>query len=62
MMSEAEKRLREFLESFQLWEGEENGRIHTTGEYNSENRVSLYTADIATVLQDLDDIRDSIND
>lgn len=51
----AETRVRTFVASFTEWNGlTGGGHIHTTGEHNSPDRVSLYATDLILLLNQLE--------
>lgn len=56
-MSTPESRVRAYLASFEEWYGIEDDRhIHTTGEYNSPDRVSLHATDLRALLNQLESV------
>lgn len=56
-MSNPETRIRAFLDSFTEWNDmTDGGHIHTTGEYSSPDRVSLYASDLYALLNQLESV------
>lgn len=54
-MSNPETRIRAFVASFAEWNDmTDGGHIHTTGEYGSPDRVSLYATDVIALLDQLE--------